>query len=114
MRNPKIVLGKKLFLAEIIDVEKGDRLIVTEYTVTKAGEHRFEVRSKRGRRAGAYSSMGRTLGALQETPLEAVKYLELSLAVEQKEAIEHATRLVRRNTEWLQLTTEWRNQQHGL
>jgi hypothetical protein len=118
MKRDNLVVGNKVYRATMevpIDATQQDYVNVTEYTVTKVGDLRYEVRtSGRGSsfgstRGGMYRNNGEFLSALQHSPAEAVAYLELRMAVNIKEAKEGLRRLEARTLEHQKAIQEWRN-----
>jgi hypothetical protein len=103
VKQEDLYLGRKVYEAKVVDLGINtikDTVVVTEYTVTKAGKKFFELRSERSRVAGAYQNMGDTLGQLRNSPAEAIERLE-------KRQI-HLLKIHKERYN-LKLVQEWRN-----
>jgi hypothetical protein len=112
VKDTDLYLGQKLYLADVVDVGDGkveDRILVTEYSVSKAGKEFFELKSRRGKLGGAYRNMGDTLSRLEASPAAAVDRLEKARIHRIALHKERFERDVARTNSDLKLIAEWRN-----
>jgi hypothetical protein len=112
VKQEDLYLGRKVYDAQVVDLgihEVKDVVVVTEYTVTKAGKKFFELKSARSRVAGAYQNMGDTLGRLRNSPAEAIDRLERRNTDLLKIHKARYERDVERFNNNLKLVQEWRN-----
>jgi hypothetical protein len=112
VKDTDLYLGQKLFIAEVVDIggpRVDEKVVVTEYTVTKAGKEFFELKSKRARIGGAYRNMGSTLNGLEASPAAAVDRLERNKTLRIEMHRERYERDVDRTHRDMKLIAEWRN-----
>lgn len=110
MKQEELILGTICYWARFLDLPNGtERIVVSEYKVTKSGKVAFQVVGAHGAFQGHWSTNAGLIRAFQRTPAGAVDYL---LRFTEAELSSERLRLVRLEERTVELRTmidDWRS-----
>jgi hypothetical protein len=110
MKPEDLILGMICYRASFVDLlDTSERIIVTEFKVTKAGKTAFQVKGLNSAYQGHWHTNTGIVRSLQRTPADAVDYL---LRLTEAELVSERGRLVRleaRAKEVREMVAKWRS-----